>query len=442
MTISRPIGKNARIALFSKESSEGVYVAPTQSQHFVSEGMKYTPQSIEDPSNIGKLFTSDMIKTGYNVEGSVEMKAHPYFTGDALFFTLGSSDTPINPVQAFILIWYTGSANYARISKSTTNLTAETSSDGVTWTADSSFGTSGTLALGSNTLSQIVTIIDAYADYKCVGLGYQSAPVANLADFANVVMKSAGVKVGACIQPYLVTSTVAKAHKIYANDAALADIAPFSMCIDRNFGTAKDIGLAGCKISSLAIALEPKNLVNLSISIKAKTQNNAVTFAASDVPVSKAFQTNLSKVFVDSLMSQEVKDLTLTINNNLFTDEAVGVDTFNSQGRQGAGIELSGNLNLTVSDAIDEETISLQGKMQSDVPVETIIYLESPDYADLANNAKYSLLIRVRSVKLTDCSPVVSGPDRLTLPLAGKAVASAFGNHLDTWMTNQRLTQY
>jgi hypothetical protein len=442
MAILRPIGKNARLSAFKKETTEGTFVAPTQSHHFVSEGMKYTPQMIEDPSNIGKIFTSDLIKTGYNVEGSVEMKAHPYFVGDALFMTLGKSDSPINPVQGVLIIWYTGSANYHRIRKATTTITSETSADGVTWAVDAAFGTAGVYTPGAAVLSVVAAAINAYVGYSATYLGYASSPITNLADWANVTTKSAGVKVGACIQPYLATSTIAKAHKIYADDSAVVDIPSFSMAIDRNFGTAKDIGLAGCKISSLALSSDPKNLVGMSASIKAKTQDNAYTYAAADVPSSKAYTTNLMKVFVDSLMSQEVKDISMTINNNLFTDEAVGVETFNSQGRQGATCEISGNLNLTVTSTTDEETISLQGKMQADTPVEIIIYMEGADYADLANFAKFSLLIRVRAVKLSDCSPVVSGPDRLTLPLAGQAVASVFGNHIDIWCTNNTLTAY
>jgi hypothetical protein len=62
--------------------------------------------------------------------------------------------------------------------------------------------------------------------------------------------------------------------------------------------------------------------------------------------------------------------------------------------------------------------------------------MESDDYADLANNVKYSALFRLRSVKLTDCSPVISGPDRLTLPFTGMGVASTFGKHLDVYVTN------
>lgn len=141
-------------------------------------------------------------------------------------------------------------------------------------------------------------------------------------------------------------------------------------------------------------------------------------------------------------MTQETKELSININNNFYTDEAIGVDTFNSQGRQGATIEISGSANLTVTDATDEETIILQSRMQSGTPVEIIAYFEGADYADLANNAKYSFLVRMRAIKLTDCSPVISGPDRLTLPIAGKAVASTFGRHIDVWVTNQRLTAY
>jgi hypothetical protein len=436
MALSRPIGKNAQIAMFKKETVEGTFVAPDQSHHFVSEGMKYTPQSIEDPSNVGKLFTTDMIKSGYTVEGSVEMKAHPYFIGDAFFMTLGKEDTPVNPAQGYIMIWYTGSAKYARIKKVTTVFTAETSTDGTTYAADNAFGTTGTYDAVGKKLSEIVTAINSYTGYKAAYVGYGDAPVANLAAFAFVQLKFADVKVGACIQPFLVTSTVAYMHPIYADDSALADIPSFSMAIDRNFGTAKDIGLAGCKISSLTLSSDPKNLVGLSVTMKAKVQDNAYTYAAAAVPTSRAFTTNNMKVFVDSMVSQEVKDISLTINNNMFTDEAVGVDTFNAQGRQGASVEVSGNLNLTVTDGTDEETIILQDRMQDDTPVEVIMYLESADYADLANNAKYSALIRIRSVKLTDCSPVVSGPDRLTLPMTGMAVASVFGRHIDVYVTN------
>lgn len=442
MTITRPIGKTSRIAMFKKETTEGVFVAPDQSQHFVSEGIKYTPQSIEDPSNIGKVFTSDMIKSGYNVEGAVEMKAHPYYMGDSAFFALGKSDTPVNPVQGYLLIWYTGTAKYARIRKTSTNMIAETSADGTTWTADTNFGTAGTMAMGTDKLSETQVKISAFTGYKCKYLGYADAPVANLADFTDVVMKNADIKVGACIQPYLVTSTIAKLHKIYADDSALSDIPSFSTAIDRNLGTAKDIGLAGCKISSYAVKVDPKNLVSLSLTIKAKSQDNAYTFAGADVPISHALTTNMAKVFVDSIIAQEIKDLSITINNNFYTDEAVGVETFNAQGRQGASIDVAGNLNLTVTDSTDEETIALQGKMQSDIPVEVILYLESQDYADLANNAKFSTLIRVRSMKLTDCSPVVSGAERITLPIAGKAVASTFGNHIDVWVVNTQTSAY
>lgn len=442
MTISRPIGKNSRASLFKKETTEGVFVAPSQSHHFVSEGMKYTPQVIEDPSNIGKLFTSDLIKSGYTVEGAVEMKAHPYFIGDALFFALGKADTPINPAQAFLIIWYTGSEKYIRIKKTGSDLIAEKSTDGTTWVAETGFGTAGTYALSTSLLSAIVTAINGFTGYKATCVGYASAPVSNLADFTAVTLKSADVKVGACIQPYLATSTISKCHKISADNSALADIPSFSMAIDRNFGTAKDIGLAGCKIASLALKVAPKGLVDLSLSLVAKSQNNAYTYAAADVPASAAFTTNMVKCFIDSIITQEVKDLSLTINNNLYKDEAVGIDTFNAQGRQGASVELSGNLNLTVTDSTDEETISLQGKMQSDTPVEVIMYFEGSEYADLTNNVKYSFLVRVRSVKLTDCSPVISGPDRLTLPLAGKAVASSFGDHIDVWVVNKQTTQY
>jgi len=442
MTISRPIGKNSRLAAFMKETTEGVFVAPDQSHHFVSEGMKYTPQSIEDPSNIGKLFTADMIKSGYSVEGSVEMKAHPYFIGDAMFFTLGKSAAPANPAQGYIIIWYTGSAKYARIKKVTTVFTAETSTDGVTWADDTDFGTGGDYEAVGETLTEIVTAVNGFTGYKAKYLGYSDSPVANLAAFSAVTMKNNDIKVGACIQPFLVTSTVAKMHNIYADDSALADIPSFSMAIDRNFGTAKDIGLAGCKISTLALKVAPKGLVDLSVGVVAKSQDNAYTYAAAAVPSSAGFTTNLVQTFVDSLVSQETKDLSVTINNNLYKDEAVGVETFNAQGRQGASIDISGNLNLTVTDATDEETISLQGKMQADTPVEIIMYFEGSEYADLTNNAKYSMLIRVRSIKLTDCSPVISGPDRLTLPLAGKAVASTFGNHIDVYVTNKKTVAY
>jgi hypothetical protein len=216
----------------------------------------------------------------------------------------------------------------------------------------------------------------------------------------------------------------------------------FSVAVDRNLGTAKDIGLAGCKVASLGISAAPKDLVALSVNIKAKEYDNAYTYAAADVPTSRAFTTNLTKTFIDTIVTQETKDVNININNNFYTDEAVGVDTFTSQDRQGATIEVSGNLNLTVASAGEEETIGLNAKMQADTPVEVIMYMESPDYADLANNVKYSMLVRMRAVKLTDCAPVVSGPERITLPFSGTAVQSVFGQHIDCFVTNKRTTAY
>ena len=443
MTVSRPIGKNAQVALFKRETIEGTYVAPTIPMHFVSESMKYAPQSIEDPSNIGQLFTSDLIKTGYTVEGGVEMKAHPYFVGDALYWTLGKEDTVVNPVQGFLIFWYKGAERWLRCRKTGTTIICEKSTDGTTWVAETNFGTAGTYTITGLTLTQIATAIGAFTGYKATYVGYGASPIANLADWSNTLFINDGFPAGACIQPYLVTSTIAKMHHIYADPTVLTDLPSFSACIDRNFGaTTKDIALSGCKITSLGITLEPKNLVALAVSMSAKVQANNATFPAGGVQASKAFATNMAKVIVDSLLVQDVKQFGITIANNFFKDESVGVDTFNSQGRQGATIDVSGTFNLTVTDATDEETRALMDKMMADTPIEIIMYLEGADYADLTNNAKYSVLVRCRTVKLSECAPVVSGPDRQTLPLAGKVVANQFGYHLDAYVTNKLITQY
>jgi hypothetical protein len=442
MAVLRPIGKNTRIALFEREAVEGVYVDPTRAQHFVSEGLKYTPSSIEDPSNIGKVFTSDMVKTGYSVEGSVEMKAHPYFIGDAMYFTLGKDSEPENPARAYLLVWYNGSSPYLRIKKVSTDLIAEKSSNGVDWVADTAFSTTGTHSVIGDSVAEIAEDINAFTGYKAEVLGDGTAPSTLMPEFTAEVLKSGGIMTGACITPFPVVSGIAKSHYIYADDSAVEDIPSFSGIIDRNFGEDKDIGLSGCKISSLGLTFEPKNLVGLSLNIKAKHQSNTEEIGDLAIPASRAFTTNLSKIFVGSLVAQEVKDSTITINNNMFTDESVGEETFKSQGRQGASIELSGNLNLTVSDDVDEETVYLQREMQADRPVEYIAYMEASDYADLTLKAKYSVLIRVRAMKLTDCSPVITGPERLTLPFSGQAVAPIIGRHLDVWVVNKQTTPY
>jgi len=442
MTVLRPIGKNTRIALFEREEVEGVYKEPTRAQHFVSEGLKYTPSSIEDPSNIGKVFTSDMVKTGYTVEGSVEMKAHPYFVGDALYFTLGKDSDPEDPARAYLLIWYNGASPYLRIKKVGSDLIAEKSSNGATWVADTAFSTTGTHSVTGDTASEIAEDINGFTGYKAEVLGDGTAPATVMPVFTAEILKSGGIMTGACITPFPVASAEAQSHYIYADDSAVEDIPSFSAIVDRNFGEDKDIGLSGCKISSLGLTFEPKNLVGMSVNVKAKHQYNDKEIGDLVIPASRAYTTNLSKIFVGSLVAQEVKDSSITINNNMFTDESVGEETFKSQGRQGASIEISGNLNLTVSDDVDEETVFLQREMQADRPVEYIAYMEASDYADLTLKAKYSVLIRVRAMKLTDCSPVITGPERLTLPFSGQAVAPIIGRHIDVWVVNKQLTAY
>jgi hypothetical protein len=126
----------------------------------------------------------------------------------------------------------------------------------------------------------------------------------------------------------------------------------------------------------------------------------------------------------------------------MFLDEAVGVSTYNTQDRQKGKITISGNANYTYRASPSRSTHELIDKMNNNLPVEMILWIENLRYADETNVIKYNVLLRIPAIQFTDVIPVVSGGDRLVMPLNGEAVSDPYSNHCTVYVTNTKTTEY
>jgi hypothetical protein len=446
MAIIRPIGSTVKIALFKKEVTEGTYVAPSQSIHALPGSLNYTPKVIEDASNVGEVFTTNQFKVGKEIAGAFNFNLHPYFAGDVLYYTLGQSDAPTNPPQGLLYIWYTGTDNYVRVRVVGTDLIAETSADGVTYAGDTNFGTAGTLDLtgtGVDTLAELSAVIEGYTGWESQYVGLGTSASSNIAAFANQIIRNNDIDRGALVIPYTVTSAIAKKHYIYSSNSSSDDIPSFSGVMDRTGIANTAIGWAGIKATQTQLKITSKEIISATMNARAKTYETGKTYSASDIPAnSKPFIANgNSRVWIDR-MPCRFKDLTIDINNNMFMDECIGSDTYQTQGRQNGTVNISGTLNYEVTTTTDRVTQEIETKMINDQTVEILVYVETDTYADAANTVPFSMFIRIPAVKLSTGFASPTGKERIPLPISGVSVKHDYYKHIECYIVNNLLTEY
>lgn len=444
MAIIRPIGSTVKLAIFKKETTEGTFVDPTQSIHALPGSPTYTPKVIEDTSNVGEVFTTQQYKVGYEVAGSFVMNMHPYFVGQNLYYTLGQSDTPTNPCDGVLLMWYTGTDNYVRVRVVGTDMIVETSADGVTYAGDTNFGTAGTLSLAAtanDTLAELAGVIEGYTGWEAQYVGNGASASSNIAAFANVIIRSNDIDRGALYVPYTVTSTTAKKHFIYSSNSSADDLPSFSGIMDRTGIADTAVGWAGLKVTQNQIKITAKEILQSTINVRAKEYLTGKTYGASDIPSnSQPFIANAnSRVWIDR-MPCKFKDLTIDINNNMFIDECVGSETYQTQGRQNGTIGISGTLNYEATTASDRVTQEIENKMINDQTCEILVYVETDTEAD--TGIPFSLFIRIPAVKLSAGYAVPTGKERITLPITGVSVKHDYYKHISIYAVNNDTSEY
>ena len=431
---------------YKKESTWGTYIAGDGYLRVSSESLNRTVEHTEDPSLVGELYTTDMIKIGDGISGSMEGVIHGDEIGEIVWGVLGGQTSATQPAKAWLLVGYNGTANYMRLTKSGSNLTAETSSNGSTWVGDTNFSTAaGVLdvsAASYDTLTELNTYIAARTGYDSVIFG-DSTDSTTLADFTATQIRADDIRVGSYLMKAENTSTEAKLHTL-TPAGATESLPSFSFTINRVLGTDESIGAVGCKFSSITLTNAAKDLCKFSLSVDGKAEETSKSDVSVTVPTIEGYLAANMKIVMeesDGSLTEldEVKDYSITINANIDDNRVVGSFFKKEQIRQNSTIEYSFTANNTSTQ------YALRSNYTADTPVGLYIYWKSNDDADATNTVPYSMLIRIPDSKLTDFNSPLSTPDRLTISGAGTVIKpqnTTYTDHVTVYIVDGDTSSY
>jgi hypothetical protein len=364
-----------------------------------------------------------------------------------LFGVLGGEAAVANPANAWALVGYLGTANYMRLTKSGTNLTAETRATSTeSWVADTNFSTAaGVLDLTSasyDTLTELVTYINGRTGYDAVLFGDSTAST-TLADFSATEIRSNDVRVGSYLMKSETTSTTAKVHTLTPATAATS-LPSWSFTINRALGTDTSVGAVGCKFSSITLTNAAKDLCKFSLTVDGQAEETGKTDAAVTVPTVEGFLAAKMKIVfeeADGSLTElgEVKDYSITINSNVDDNRVIGSFNKKEQTRQNSTIEYSFTANNTSSQ------YALRDNYTADTSVGVYLWWESNTNADTTNAIPYSMLFRIPDSKLKDYNSPLSTPDRLVITGSGQVVKplnATYTSHITCYVVDNDITTY
>lgn len=441
------IGRNGNVT-YKKETSWGTYVAGDGYLRVSTESMNRAVEHAEDPALVSELYTTDMIKIGDGISGSMEATMHPDEMGEIIWGVLGGQSSAVQPAKSWLLVGYNGTANYARLTKSGTSLTAETRNTSTeSWTGDTNFSTAaGVLDLSvaaNDTLTELQSVIAGKTGYDAILFGSGTPASSDIADFSATEIRSNDIKVGAYAMKLETSSTEAKMHTL-TPASSTESLPSFSFTINRSLGTDASVGAVGCKFSSITLNNAAKDLCKYSLTIDGKAEETGKSDVSVTVPTAEGYLSANMKIVAEepdgSLVEMdEVKDYSLTINANLDDNRVIGDFNKKEQTRQGSTMEISFTANNTSTQ------YALRDNYTADTPVGMYLYWKSNDNADATNSIPYSIMIRIPDAKLTDFNSPLSTPDRLTITGAGTVVKpenTVYSEHIYCYIVDGDTSSY
>lgn len=431
--------------VFKKETTWGTYVSGDVQLRASTESMNRAVEYAEDAALVGQLYTTDMIKVADGAAGSFEAAMHPDTIGIVLHGVLGGESAVTDPKQAYLIISYTGTSDYARLTKSTNTLTAELSSDGTSYSGDSNFGTSGDLdlsAAGNDTLTELQAVIAGYTGWDAVLCGDGSTASTDVPDFSATLLRSADEIVGAFLfAPTNTSATGAKTHTIYPA-AATATLPSYSVTVNRTLGTNKSVGFVGTKFNSVTMTNAAKDLCKISIAATCKEEQEDKTDISLTVPDVQAYTTPKMKIVMvesDGSLTEftEARDFSLTINANIDATNVIGSYNIVEQIRQNATMEISMTANTSST------TYAPRSNFTAGTHVGLFIFWQGNE--ETSDGDDYSVMCRIPDIQLTDYNSPLSTPDRLTLSITGTIVKpknTVYTNHIQFFVVDSDTTTY
>lgn len=224
-------------------------------------------------------------------------------------------------------------------------------------------------------------------------------------------------------------------HRFSPISSGLAYSLPsFTAIVDRHTAAKQYSGL---KVESLKIEARAGDYLRANLSVKGKDEAAGTKNVALQVPTAKAFRFAGGVCEFNSTAIGAVKSATIDYANTL--DE--GEQTIAS-GLNGTEPEPQ-DRKITITLETDYDSAA-EGVRESDYKTEATVDIrlrfESPD--EIVAGVKHAIEILLPKVAITDCSPNVSGKEKIKLSITGTALESATEDAIEIVLFDEKTTKY
>lgn len=382
--------------------------------HYTGMTANYDKNFIDDNNNLGIPFLYDKIEAGIKADGNFNFSAHPEEFGHLLFHAFGSNAQYFPPI-ARILIVYTGTAESCVLAKIVNNLTARSGTLNAE-TYDSNFNGGGLIDLTTvSDLSTLISLINSFTGYKAYMVyGSSSESPVDLQSFADVQIKKVPY------MPYIPDTSSLLSENIFEIGT---DQKSYSLLIDKVIE--KNI-ILGCKTTGLNLQFEPRQILKGSVNFVAQNVSDVSATITATEEKTRAFVTNNMKIFIDGVLSEDVKKLTIDYQNTMSGDEQIlGSELIAEPYVRMAGMTIDAELRY------NSNTLTQLSKYKNGDAVSLLIYIEG--YDEVETDKKYYVIFHILKTKIVSANSNPAGNDTLTLPLSF-AVVYPFDDKYTTWL--------
>jgi hypothetical protein len=395
------------------------------------------PNLIKDDACVGQNIDQGHMVGGYNVTGSLEFEGlHP----DEFFLLQGvfpDESTISDPTKTFVLVSYTGSNEYERLSLVTTNLLAEKSTDGLSWSDDTDFGTAGTIDISASaydTIAELVAEIDGTTGFSCVMFGTGTEASTSIPVFAVTQIRNATGRIPLLLKSRIAASTTAKTHQMTIGSTNA--LPSYTFRANADLGTDKSINYEGCKFSNFSLSLEPQGLLKTTFGIMGKKETTDQTDLSLTLGTLKPMTiSNTKMVFIDKngviYALSEVKSAGIEVNPSLHDSKSIQTAYIEEPDYQNYEIKNS------FSCANNATNMPLRPNWQAADEVRCYLYIGGVQEVDETNHILPTIFFEMPYMTLSNFSSAVSTRDKLFVTGEGMVV-----KEITVYTVDQELTTY
>lgn len=355
--------------------AEGSPGTPVAREHVIPvRGPPELDRTVErqlDPAIVGSNMDAGEYTTVEDVKGGIPLSFRPCGgVGQLLKSLLGDEETPVQ-VGACIRIRYTGASASCKLvpSASGNTLRSYVGAAG-SESLDAGFGTGGTMDLAgapTDTVAEVVSVIEGYADYECeLVSGSGSVSASEVLDFTSPGNHRQGKNTWAYVWFGSATSGVYK-HE-FPVDLSTAERPTYSIQKD---GYQDNFLYDGCVVDRLSLSGALKGMVEADCDILGMKETGGQTASVLTLPDIDPLLFWNGSTSVGSVDYAYVRSMSLELRNN-HNPDGYGQGLVTRQYQQKAKFEATGELTVR----LDADSYAERAKVFSNATVAVSLWLK------------------------------------------------------------------